>query len=297
MSTTNDDLLKPISDYAVAERRLLICVSTDPALLHGVRFVLNFFRPAADLHLELALTPQYALPDTETGRLALSAALDHARTMLEERGFIVTSTHGNGLDEPFLNIRSIARMAEHHSYDAVLLGHRGIHHLEEHLGTAFKETVFDQDLDFPFWLCREPDLTRKNVLLCVDGSKPGLCAADHVGLMCSPEAEHQVCVAYFSDPAKRDYRDEISILDNAVKMLQVNDIPESRIRTKVLVEKDHAQGILREAEQGRYAAVAIGRAGTGRGMMTEQQFGSISLQLARQLTGASLWVGGYPCKL
>lgn len=294
---STETLLKNMSDSNLFLRKLLICVSEDPALLHGARFVSNFFQPAGDLLIDLALTPQTDLSGDDPDRLSFPDALHWAVAMLEEKGFSVTRTYPDADGKPFLRIADIAEVAEHHRYDAVVLGCRGIRRLEEHLNTAFKETVFDQNLDFPFWICREPDLTRSGVLLCVDGSKPGLCAADHVGMMCATEERHAVRVAYLADPNRRDHRDEALILDNAVRMLRANAVAESRISTKVLVETDHAQGILREAEQGRYAAVAVGRAGTGRGMMADWQFGSVSLRLSRELCGASLWVCGYPCKL
>ncbi|GAB6060059.1 hypothetical protein [Desulfonatronum parangueonense] len=297
MPKPTDDLLQSMPEYCVTDRRLLICVGEDPALLHGVRFVSSFFQPAPDLRIYLAFTPGTGLRNGDPNRLSANEARKWATSMLMDKGFIVDAPRSDDVWEPVLSIREIARIAEKKRYDAVILGRRAIHHLEEHLDTEFNETVFDRHLDFPFWICREPDTTRVNVLLCVDGSKPGLCAADHVGWICASESRHQVCVAYIADPAKRDYRDEILILDNAVKMLQVNGIPESRIRTKVLVDKDYSRGILEEAQRGEYAVVAVGRAGSGRGMMAEQQFGAISLLLARKLAGASLWVCGYPCKL
>ena len=294
---TTEVLLETMPDPNLSLRKLLICVSADPALLHGARFVSRFFQPAEDLLIDLALTPQTDLAGDDPDRLSSPDALHWAVAMLEEKGFSIARTRPDAAGKPFLRISDIARVADEHRYDAVVLGCRGIHRLEEHLNTAFKETVFDQNLDFPFWVCREPDLNRSGVLLCVDGSKPGLCAADHVGMMCASEQRHAIHVAYLADPNQRDQRDETLILENAVRMLRVNAVAESRISTKVLTAEDHAQGILEEAERGRYAAVAVGRAGTGRGMMADWQFGSVSLRLSRELCGASLWVCGYPCKL
>lgn len=293
----NEVLLDIMPDPNLSLRKLLICVSEDPALLHGARFVSNFLQPAEDLLIDLALTPQTDLSGDAPERLSSLDAMDWAVAVFEERGFRINKTVSGAAGKPFVSIPDIAKIADQFRYDAVVLGCRGIRRLEEHLRTAYKETVFDQHLDFPFWICREPDLTRSGVLLCVDGSKPGLCAADHVGMMCATEQRHAISVAYLADPSRRDHRDETLILDNAVRMLRANAVAESRISTKVLVEADHAQGILREAERGRYAAVAVGRAGTGRGMMADRQFGSVSLRLSRELCGASLWVCGYPCKL
>ena len=293
----NEVLLEIMPDPNLFLRKLLICVSEDPGLLHGARFVSNFFQPAEDLLIDLALTPQTDLAEEDPERLSSLDALNWAVTVFKERGFGINKTRTGAADKPVLRIPDIAKIAAQFRYDAVVLGCKGIRRLEEHLSTAFKETVFDQNLDFPFWVCREPDMTRSGVLLCVDGSKPGLCAADHVGMMCASEQRHAIRVAYLADSNRRDHRDETLILDNAVRMLRANAVVESRISTKVLTATDHAQGILEEAERGRYAAVAVGRAGAGRGMMADWQFGSVSLRLSRELCGASLWVCGYPCKL
>lgn len=296
-SAPNDHLLPRMSENDLFARKLLICVSEDPTLLHGARFVSGFFQPAEDLHIDVILTAQSELSGSDPHRLSPQDALNWAVAMLAEKGFSIKSKLTDVAGKPFLDIADIALLAHQSRYDAVVLGRRGIRRFEEHLSSTFKENEFDQHLDFPFWICRDPDLNRSGVLLCVDGSQPSLCAADHVGMICAPEQRHQVTVAYLADPGQRDFRDEISILDNAVRMLRVNEVPESRITTKVLVEWDHARGILQEANQGGYAVVAVGRAGTGRGMMTDRQFGSITLRLSRELSGASLWVSGYPCKL
>ncbi|TVQ99096.1 MAG: universal stress protein [Desulfovibrionales bacterium] len=297
MSFSTENLLEPMSESLHTIRKLLVCVSQDPGVLHGARFVSHFFQPSDDLHIDLALTPQSELPEDDPDQLSSPEAVHWAVSIFEEAGFSIKKTRTSVNGRPLLDIRDIAKLAQQRRYDAAVLGRHGIHRFEEHLHTVFKETEFDQYLDFPFWICRTPDLTRKDVLLCVDGSKPGLCAADHVGMICAPEQRHSICVAYLADPHHRDHRDELSILDNAVRMLRVNAIAESRISTKILVESDPVHGILQEAERGRYAVVAVGRAGTGRGMMADRQFGSISLRLSRELSGSSLWVCGYPCKL
>lgn len=278
-------------------RKLLVTISEDAGFLHGVRFVGHFFVPAADLQLDLVLMPLTASPQVLTDPMPLDQSLHIAEKMFRDKGFQVGVLNADEASTPCASMVELAHMAERGHYDAVVLGRRGAARLEEYLTGQYNETVFDENLDFPFWVCRVPDLTRDNVLLCVDGSKQGLCAADHVGFMCRNEQRHSICVAYLTDPQHRDKRDEDLIIENTLKMLQVNNIPESRISVKVLVESDHVQGILREAERGRFAVVAVGRAGTGRGMMRERQFGSVSLCLARTLFGAGLWVCGYPCRL
>lgn len=291
------NLLQPMNDRAAMSRKLLITISEDVSFLHGVRFISHFFTPASDLHLDLILMPPVVPADVLKDPLPMEKAIKFAEKMFSYQGFEVFSPSVEGGLVQCESMAELAHIAEHGHYDAVVLGRRGAVHLEKYLVDRYKETDFDENLDFPFWICREPDLARDNVLLCVDGSRQGLCAADHVGFMCQSESRHSICVAYLGDPLHRDRRDEDLIIENALKMLQVNGIPESRITTKVLVEQDHAQGILREADRGRYAVVAVGRAGTGRGMMSRWQFGSVSLCLARTLTKASLWVCGYPCKL
>jgi hypothetical protein len=273
-------------------RKLLVTISEDASFLHGVRFVCHFFVPAADLQLDVVLMPPTTSPQVLNDPM-LQETVQLSEKMFRDKGFQVGVPDAAVVSTPCLSMVDLARMAALGQYDAVVLGRRGAVRLVEYLTGQYKEAVFDENLDFPFWVCRTPDLTRDNILLCVDGSTQGLCAADHVGFMCQNEQRHSICVAYLADPQHRDKRDEDLIIENALKMLKVNNISESRIFVKVLAEQDHVQGIMREAEQGRFAVVAVGRAGTGRGMMTQRQFGSVCLRLARTLSRANLWVGGY----
>lgn len=290
-------LLEPLDDEAAMSRKLLITVSEDVGFLHGVRFVSSFFAPSPDLSLDLVLMPAVHHDGTLKEAMTLEKAMLLAEKNFTDKGFKAFSPHVEGQIVACESMAELAGIAEQGRYDAVVLGRRGAARLEEYLITSHHEAVFDKNLDFPFWVCREPDLTRDHVLLCVDGSKQGLCAADHVGFMCRDEKRHSICVAYLADPVHRDRRDEELIIENAIRMLEVNEIAKTRITSKVLAEQDHVKGILREAEQGRFAVVAVGRAGTGRGMMNQRQFGSVSLRLARTLSKAGLWVCGYPCKL
>ena len=50
------------------------------------------------------------------------------------------------------------------------------------------------------------------------------------------------------------------------------------------------KAILDEAEQGRYAAVAVGRTGAGQGLLEKIFMGSVSDTLFRELERAALWV-------
>lgn len=278
-------------------RKLLITVSEDVGFLHGVRFVSHFFSPGPDIQMDLILMPPAPVSESPHDPIPLETAIRMAEKLFADAGFAVAPLVSMSTPFQCQSLEDLAYVADHGRYDAVVLGRRGAARLEEYLAVRYNETVFDANLDYPFWVCREPDICRKNVLLCVDGSKQGLCAADHVGFMCRNETRHSICVAYFTDSAQRDRRDEELIIENALRMLRVNDIPDERITTKIFTDQDHFHGVLREADQGHYAVVAVGRAGAGRGMMNQRQFGTVTLRLARSLTKASLWVCGYPCKL
>ena len=55
----------------------------------------------------------------------------------------------------------------------------------------------------PFWTCRKPDLERKNVLLCVDGSEPALRMADHVGFILAQERTQEVTLFVVVKPGEK----------------------------------------------------------------------------------------------
>ncbi len=281
-------------------RHLLVTVSDDPSALAGIRFVGSFFRHKDNMRLTLfftATSPQFHNTPREGSFLA-----EQRRTQREESGIRALEQAGDilmghGFERPQVDtklksgcgskVSDIILEADKELYDAVVLGRRGVSWLEEALGQSVTRDLFEKPLSFPFWVCREPEVERKNVLLCVDGSAPSLRMADHVGFMLEEHPEHSITLF----TVEKKVREDVGVIfDECLDTLADNNIPKSRVKTVVSREHNVANAILGIARQERFGVVAMGRTGTGGGIMDKLFLGSASSVLFHQLRGAVLWV-------
>ena len=81
-----------------------------------------------------------------------------------------------------------------------------------------------------------------------------------------------------------------SILGKSREHLMNKEIPEEMIKTKIVEVGNVTKTINREANQGQYAAVAVGRTGAGQGLLKSIFMGSVTDTLFRVIEKASLWI-------
>ena len=60
--------------------------------------------------------------------------------------------------------------------------------------------------------------------------------------------------------------------------------------TKILESSNVAGSILKESERVGFAAVAVGRSGTGEGLLKNLFMGSVCDTVFREIEGSALWV-------
>lgn len=289
------------------EKHLLVTISEEKSALYGVRFVGRFFTNAENLRLTLfASAPQ--APDVmgtgmgyegklraeeydEQARRRSQEAVDRARNLLRERGFPRESLEGKVASRRFSKVMDIVQEAEAGMYDAVVLGRRGLGRLEEALEQSVSQGLLQESMTIPLWICRMPEMNRKNVLACVDGSVPAYQAVDHASFMLADEPGHDLTLLKVNAPgASSEDGENETVFAKCLEICRNNGLAEPRVTTRVIHDKSVAPAILAEVERGRYAAVAVGHSGRGRRLMGRFLFGSVSLTLLRQLMGAALWV-------
>ena len=295
----------PINRKNPLERHLLITVSEDTAHQFGLRFVGNFLHDRETLKVTLfyvaPLPPQaYGKPDFLSAEHA-----DLSDRSGEERGHLTLEKAAKALvamGVPKSRIRTRFKYREYSTaqdilteahrglYDAVVLGHRGVSSLEQFWNPSVGLTLLDSQFAVPLWICRRPDYTRKNVLLCVDGSGPSLCMVDHAGFVMVTEGDHNVTLFSVQLPHLEDETVTGHIFGLARKTLLGNGVPAERIQTKTVSHPDPAAAILEEARRGQYAVVAMGRTGRTHGFHKRIIMGSVSSSVFSGLEGAVLWV-------
>lgn len=288
------------------ERHLLLTVSENSHAMHAVRFVGHFFAEKKDVKLTLFYTASrpatvYAGEKTdETVRESeLQAkknlakgrkALDAAKKELLWMGFSSENVETKLQMRQFSKVNDIIQEGTKGLYDAVVLGRRGLSWLEEAFDESVSRGLLEQGIGFPIWLCRKPEPDRNGVLLCVDGSQSAACMVDHVGFMLEPDPLHRVKIIAVVKGAANSADIIQKALSSARDSILKAGVPADRIETKALEGSNIAKIILKAAREEKFAAVAVGRKGTGQGMFQKFFMGSVSTALLKEIEGAALWV-------
>ena len=286
-------------------KHLLVTISEDPAAHWGLRFVCAFFQNKEDIRLTLFNTaPQ---PPAVWGEEASYETLrnnDDAcnaqtiscrKAMAAARGIFMLGGFNPGqvddkiVTRNFSRIQDIIREGESGLYDAVVFGRRGMLKLQDLLDKSASEEMLKAKFAFPLWICRDVDYQRRGVLLCVDDTEAFRRMADHVGYILQGETAHTVTLLRVMKKSETPEKPE-GLFSDAINILEENGFPTRLIHTRLEQSDDVPQAILREAERGRYAAVAVGRTSMHSGGLAQFFFTSVTLALFRKLTGAALWV-------
>ena len=282
------------------ERHLLITVSEKHDNLFGVRFVGAFFAHKEAMKITLLyLTPKppgrfEADRETELRSKKTEAtgrkALNKVKAGLLKLGFMEEQLFTRLRARRLSKVSEIIQEGSEGKYDAVVLGRRGLSWLEHAFDESVTQTLFEEQWDFPIWLCRKPDPERKDVLACVDGSDASHRMLDHVGFVLGQARDQNVTLLAVSGKGNVGDRTVEDILVKSRESLVDDGISPERIHSKVIHEANPGKAILSEAGVERFAAVAVGRTGTGMGLLKKVFVGSVSRALFRDLEGASLWL-------
>ncbi|WP_461208635.1 universal stress protein [Desulfocurvus sp. DL9XJH121] len=286
------------------DKHLLVTVSGDKSAMSGVRFVSSFFRDKSRLRVTLFYTAprppalwggelnyeslnEYEV-QSRRNELKGKRALEEAMRLLSDMGFPEERINAKLTLRNVSTADDILREGEEGLYDALVLGRRGVTRLEEFLAESVSGQLAFSNAACPLWICRRIDPERSGVLLCLDGSDASLRAADHVGYMVGPLERHEVTMARVLRGAG-DEPPETTFM-RARGVLMDNGVAEGRIREKVLDDGAAPKALLTEAQEGGYAAVAIGRTGRGRSLLRRMFMGSVGRTLLQELEGVSLWM-------
>lgn len=287
-------------------RHLLITISEQQSAFYGIRFVGNLFTNKNDLKLTLYYTiprgPQVwsgernheSVSEAELqakkyegrGRKALSAA----KKELVKMGFDDEQIETKLQKRMFSKVKDIIQEGADGLYDAVVLGRRGLSWLLETFEESVTKKILDEKSNFPIWICRKPDPEKKGILVCVDGSEASMRIVDHVGFVLAGEKNQRVMLLSVKNSGK-DLKDRMeTVVGTARDLLIANGFPSDQIESKVVADSNVVRSILKEAKEGKFSAVAVGRTGAGQGLLGKIFMGSVSSRLFRELEDASLWM-------
>ena len=184
----------------------------------------------------------------------------------------------------------IIKEGAHGLYDAVVLGRRGLSWIEEAIDGSVSKDILARKFNFPFWFCHQSAPERKNVLVCVDGSDAAYRMVDHVGFMMGQEKKHEITLLVVSKNISTSGEKIKNIFAKSKEHLLNNSFPNEMVTTKTIENGNIAKAIMEEAQQKKYAAVAMGRTGGGQGLLGKLFIGSVSNKVFREIEETSLWI-------
>jgi nucleotide-binding universal stress UspA family protein len=289
-------------------KHFLVTISNDIEHLYGIRFICSFFKEISEHHLTLlhiyrqdsdgmsnAMTEMWAHPDDKVqGNLTVGAkrSIDKAIAILGKRKMSIDQVITKTVAERYGKVKDILVEGSKGLYDAIVLGRRASYTLqwvfERPADELAQSMIKDTHCTTPLWICPETEPSRKNVLLCIGGSEDAFRAADHVGHILSKQDQHSVTLFTVSNAIGADPGD---VFQRAEHILRENKISSDRINRKSSWGLSIPGSILSEAQQGGYAAVAVGMHGQeGHGLLKDlNMVGGTTSKLINKLEKTALW--------
>lgn len=290
-------------------KEFLLAVGDERAASYTLRFLKEIYSNFCDLHLTLFyVAPRPPSRDMRDDGLTPSdKGLRNLTTAKKTKGGTAIEKATDWLEKtvqcPKENIRTkmvhsrkgtvceLITEARSGAYDALLLGRRGLSWFEEIFANSVSHELLWQDIDFPIWICRRPPKNpRHDVLLCMDGSAASLRMVDHAGYMLAEEVSHTFTLFHVTSDGF-DTSKSTRIFNEGLAALAENGIDEERIEMKIVKGRNQVKAILKEAAQGNYSAVGVGRHGDYQRTQTQNMFpDSTCVNLLRQLENTALWI-------
>jgi len=287
-------------------KKFLVTVSDDYANLTSLEFICSFFKQLSEHQITLlhisrldaadmnkALMKMWEGPDGGgTGKLTIGArkALDKAVAMLKSSEMAVEQMITKTFAERYGKVKDILNEGSEGLYDAIILGKRASYTLQWFFERSADETaqsiIQDSSLKTPIWICPEPEAGRKNVLVCVDGSRGALRAVDHVGYILSRQDQHTITLFHVENGAGLNTEE---MFREAKQILQTHEISEDRIKTETDWGISVAATIAAYAQKYRFAAVAVGLEGSDQSLLKRINLGGITTSLITRTEKFSLW--------
>ncbi len=292
------------------EKELLLAISDDRAASYNLRFLKEVYGNFCDLKLTLfyvsprkpgwVMDKEKFVPRSD----GYDELIKHTRTKgensLEEAvRWIkdVAGCSGDNIKTKVVHsrkgtVQELIDEAHNGLYDALLLGRRTFTWLEELFSNSVTHEMLLGNIDFPIWVCKRPPDSpepRHDVLLCMDGSAASLRMVDHAGYMLAEEEHHTFTLFHVAEDFQSGRAGRI--FDEGLALLAENGIADDRIELKMVTANNPVKATLKEANEGNYSAIGVGKHGADANGTTKGFFpSSVTVQLLRQLEDSALWI-------
>ncbi len=298
------------------KKKILAAVDGSEGSLNAIRYCGRLLAPgAAELvlfHVMPPAPPLYRNATDETLRRAHAAWRGKQAAAADETlsaasgaacaaGFAAEDVKPKRQEAVIGVARDILAEGHRGSYDALLMGRRGLGLMEDLIIGSVSNKVL-QGSGLPLWLVEGRHLPLP-VLIAVDGSEQAMRAVDHAGFILEGRDDVPVTLFHVPPPlpgaargpvspeacsgevAERDY----PFLARAREELLRAGVPEASVRVSACRRgRDPSRALLREAHEGGYGTVVLGR----RGLTGARAFflGSVSSKLVSGARQMAVWV-------
>jgi nucleotide-binding universal stress UspA family protein len=231
--------------------------------------------------------------------------LDSLKTMMIQEG--VHPDHIEVVTQPKMNgtARDIITAAENGSFDAVVIGRRGISRLQETFSGSVTSNLIEHSRVVPLWIV-DGEIASNRIMIAVDGSESSLRAVDHLCFMLTGNTRIVVTLFHViplfgdycqinlessDDMEKMLIQGDKQCIDNfmviARKRFETAGLTDAQIRFKVVEKRlNPGKAIVEELEKEKFGTVVIGRSGIDRAFF----MGNVSRYVLNKATNCALWM-------
>ena len=114
--------------------------------------------------------------------------------------------------------------------------------------------------------------------------------ADHVGFILTGQNSQRITLFTVKKEDNISSESPEKITSDAKETIVNQGVSENLVTTRIAKSDRVRKTILDEAKKEKYAAIAVGRTGTGDRFLKKMFMGSVSTYLFKELEGSALWV-------
>ena len=284
-------------------------LTTKIVLFHVLSKIPEHFRDLGIVSSTMSREVVYAMDimDKEQ-RAKIEEFMRRARGVLYDAGFPESnvSVEIREMEKGFA--RDIAAESRHR-YNAIAIGRKGINPLQEMVLGSIASKIVVNYCRIPIWLVGANPGNGK-VLVAMDPSDSAITAVDHVagilngtteeirlihavrGIKSVTEGYQNIFIGDYLDKLNREAAAKITpVFEEAIDHMTAMGISSERISTTVVTGvASRAGAILKEAQEGDFGTIVLGRRGVTR--VQNYDMGRVTYKLVQMVADRAVWVVG-----
>jgi nucleotide-binding universal stress UspA family protein len=277
-------------------------------LLHILPDIAPLFLEPGESMAEMVQLQDVAEQVQEQNRRKGTFMIEEAKRILIGAGIERTNIRPL-IREPFAGAaRDILKLEQEGAYDALVLGRHGMSAVDRFLMGSVTQKVLQHAKGLPLCVVHG-DIKARKLLITVDSSANSKRVLEQAGWLLAEAGPMEVTILHVLAPLigqemaslwtgltdrasaveQRHIEDAEEMLAQAKTYLTENDVPAFAIKTRLETRAPGvARTILKEAQEGGYGSIMIGRRGISR--TKRFLFGSVSNKVVQQARDMAVWV-------